>query len=428
MSAISRLPFVGAHIKGKLHDYFVDLHAHYGPIVRVAPDELTTIDPSAWKEIYQKRPALPKDPLALTPPPNGAETLFTAEGHIHSRMRRTFADAFSDKAVREQARCVESFVDLLISRLRRDVVQNGNGSVDIAKYYGYTSIDIMGELCLGESFHSLEGNNEHTWIMGFFLGAKFGSIRSSLSRYYPLDQIIAWSFMQMTSKIRQRNLKLGVDMITRRLDKGDLGSGRSDIISPVIGNIIDAKDGPSKSKGITRDELNVNLLAMLMAGSQLTTTALASSTYYLLRFPETLEKLKQEIQTSFATEKDITITSTLGVPYLEAVVSETLRMHHPTPSDPKSRVVAAGGQEIAGYMVPGGVHLPFLPSITPNHASNLPIPVERTKLLTASSDHHLDPSPSSIQFPHQLGRTRSLPPRALATGNTPAVRPKIRER
>lgn len=360
LSAISRLPFVGAHIKGKLHDYFCDLHAQYGPIVRVAPDELTTIDASAWKEVYQRRPGLPKDPLALTPPPNGAETLFTAEGHTHARIRRTFADAFSDKAVREQAHCVESFVDLLISRLRRDVVQTGDGTVDIAKYYGYTSIDIMGELCLGESFHSLEGNNEHTWIMGFFLGAKFGSVRSSLSRFYPLDEIIAWIFMQMTSRIRQKNLKFGVDAVTRRLEKGDLGSGRSDIISPVIGNIIDPKDGATKSKGITRDELNVNLLAMLMAGSQLTTTALAASTYYLLTFPETMKILKQEINSCFSTEKDITITSTLGMPYLEAVVSETLRMHHPTPSDPKSRVVAAGGQQIAGYMVPGGVRSSLL--------------------------------------------------------------------
>ena len=357
LSAVSRIPFVAAHVRGKLHDYFVDLHAQYGPIVRVAPDELTTIDPAAWKEIYQKRPALPKDPLALTPPPNGAETLFTAEGHIHSRMRRTFADAFSDKAVREQSTCIESFVDLLLSRLRKDVVEAGNGNVDIAKYYGYTSIDIMGELCLGESFHSLEGNNENTWIMGFFLGAVFGSIRASLSRYYPLDQIIAWLFMRMTSQIRQRNLKFGVDTITRRLEKGDLGNGRSDIISPVIGNIIEAKDQATVSKGITRDELNVNLLAMLMAGSQLTTTALASSTYYLLRRPEAMEKLKQEIHTAFTTEKDISIGSTAGLLYLEAVVTETLRMHHPTPSDPKSRVVASGGQEIAGYWVPGGVSL-----------------------------------------------------------------------
>lgn len=87
----------------------------------------------------------------------------------------------------EQARCIESFVDLLVSRLRRDVVEVGNGSVDVAKYYGYMTTDIMGELCLGESFHSLEGNSEHTWTMGFFLGAKFGSLMSSFARFYPFD-------------------------------------------------------------------------------------------------------------------------------------------------------------------------------------------------------------------------------------------------
>ena len=164
--------------------------------------------------------------------------------------------------------------------------------------------------------------------------------------------------MQMTSKTRQRNSRFGVDMITRRLDKGDLGSGRSDIISPVIGNIIEAKDEATKSKGLTRDELNVNVLSMMLAGSQLATTALAASTYYLLRHSESMKKLKQEIYACFASENDITVASTLGKPYLEAVISETLRMHHPTPSDPKSRVVAAGGQEIAGHWVPGGVRPP----------------------------------------------------------------------
>ena len=276
-------------------------------------------------------------------------------------MRRSFADAFSDKAIREQAHCIESFVDLLITRLRKDVGEAGNGDLDIAKYYGYATIDIMGELCLGESYHSLEGKNERDWLMSFFLGGTFGSIRGSLSRYYPLDQIIAWIFMQATSGMRQRMLKAGVDTITRRLEKRDLGFGRSDIISPVIGNIIEAKDGPTTSKGITRDELDVNLLSMLMAGSQLATTALATCTYYLIYNPETMKKLKNELHTSFRTEKDITVASTQGQLYLEAVISETLRMHHPTPSDPKPRVVAAGGQEIAGYWVPGGVRFYHLP-------------------------------------------------------------------
>ena len=142
--------------------------------------------------------------------------------------------------------------------------------------------------------------------------------------------------MRMTSRIRQRNLELEVDMITRQLEKGDLGSGRPEIISSVIGNIIDAKEQAIESKGIIRDELHVNLLAMLMAGSQLTTTALAALTYYLLHFAKAMKKLRQEMLGCFAAEKVITIISTLGMPYLDAVVSETVSTHHPARSDSKS--------------------------------------------------------------------------------------------
>ena len=142
-------------------------------------------------------------------------------------------------------------------------------------------------------------------------------------------------------------------MITRQLDKGDLGSGRSDIIGPVNGNIIEAKDYVIEIKGITRDELHVNLLAILIPSNQLTAITLAASTYYLLRFAEAMKKLRLKTLGCFAAEKDITITSTLGMPYLDAVVSETLCTHHPTRSASKSRVVAAGVQEIAEYLVLG---------------------------------------------------------------------------
>ena len=32
-----------------------DLHAAYGPLVRTAPNELSFIEPSAWKPVYGQR-------------------------------------------------------------------------------------------------------------------------------------------------------------------------------------------------------------------------------------------------------------------------------------------------------------------------------------------------------------------------------------
>ncbi len=291
-----------------------------------------------------------KDPYTRTPPPNGAETLFTAEGDTHKRLRRLFAGAFSDKALRDMSLVMDSHASRLNLRLAKDAFKDSRGRLDMTKYYGYTTLDIMGELALGESFNSLDPDSEHKWVLRFILGTKFGSIRSSLSRYYPLDYIFGWLFLRLTSRIRQKNLKIGQDMITRRLDIGKLGSGKCDLIDPVIGKI-----NEDPKTGVTRNEVDVNVLSMLLAGCPLSTLVITAATYFLLRYPETLSELTDEIRTKFDSEQDILVASINNMPYLEAVIMETLRIHHPTPSDPKPRAVGPEGQTVDGHWIPGGV-------------------------------------------------------------------------
>lgn len=247
---------------------------------------------------------------------------------------------------------IESHATRLTSRLRNDIGTQSIGGLDIAKYYGYTTLDVMGELALGESFNGLDVDSEHSWVKAFFMGVKFGSMRTSLSRYWPLDMIIGEVIMHVTAKQRQKNLKVGQDMISRRLALGDLGPDKSDLISPVIGKV-----DSEKANGITRAELDVNVISMLLAGSPLTTVAVAAATYYLLRFPSTMAELKQEIRSTFENEQEIKVSSTQALTYLEAVIMESLRIHHPTPSDPKPRKVGSSGQNVDGHWIPGNVSI-----------------------------------------------------------------------
>jgi cytochrome P450 len=266
-----------------------------------------------------------------------------------------FAGAFSDKALREMGQVMDSHASRLNLKLAKDVLKDSQGRLDMTKYYGYTTLDIMGELALGDSFHSLDPDSEHEWVRGFSLGTKFGSIRTSLSRYYPLDFIFAWVFLRLTSKIRQKNLKTGRDMITRRLDIGKLGPGKCDLLDPVIGSV---NDNPKN--GVTRNEVDVNVISMLLAGCPLSTVVIAAATYFLLRYPETLSQLTHEIRTKFNSEQEIFVASVNDMPYLEAVITETLRIHHPTPSDPKPRAVGPEGQLVDGHWIPGRVSSLFL--------------------------------------------------------------------
>ncbi|KAH7043358.1 cytochrome P450 monooxygenase-like protein, partial [Macrophomina phaseolina] len=343
-AAFSRLPLAAKTFSGTTHTWMQQLHARYGPIVRIAPDELSTVSAEAWSDIYKPRYSLSKDPYSLLPPLNGAHSLFTAQGAEHRRLRKTFTPAFTEKALSQQASIIESYADLFISRLGRETANAKGNSLDITKYFGYVALDIIADLAFGESFHGIEDNNEHNWIQGFFLGAKFGNIRNCLNHFHPFEVLFGMLFLRVTAKNRARNWALTDANVNKRLEMGDLGEQRSDFMTPCIGKI-----GPDT---ITRKELNSNSLGFIIAGCQLPTIMLSTATYQLLSNPRTLQRLMQEVRTSFTAEDEITVSSTKGLPYLRAVILETLRLEHPAPTQ-LARVVPPQGHVVAGRWIPG---------------------------------------------------------------------------
>ncbi|PHH89659.1 hypothetical protein CDD83_5577 [Cordyceps sp. RAO-2017] len=345
--AVSRIPWAHHVIKGDLWQALERLHEKHGPVVRIAPDEITTVSPGAWRDVYVARPVLPKDPFSQTPPLNGAHSLFTAAGAAHRRIRAALVNAFSDKALRDQAPIVEGHADRLVARLRREAGASADGVVDVQKLFGYATLDAVTDLSFGESFGGLEDGNEHAWIRAFFFHAKYGTIRNCLTRFSPLDIFLGLFLLGVTRRARERNWRLTTAKIDRRLARGDLTGVRSDFMTPVVGRIDD-----SGQKGITKKELTTNGLAFVIADCQLTTVALSASIYLLLRNRPTWRRLADEVRRRFQTDDDITVHSTQGLPYLEAVINETLRLHHPTPiSLPRS--VPAEGRMIDGTFVPG---------------------------------------------------------------------------
>ena len=98
----------------------------------------------------------------------------------------------------------------------------------------------------------------------------------------------------------------------------------------------------------------MNATVLLLAGSETTATALSGATYLLLSNLQSLKKLQQEIRTSFDSADKITITSVSQLPYIDAVLKETLRMYPPLTSG-LVRVVPLGGAEIGGHHVPENV-------------------------------------------------------------------------
>ena len=114
-----------------------ELHQKYGDVVRVSPDQLSFIDPEAWKEVYGIRsgqPQRPKDQRHVSVGPNSTPSILRTDDQTHSRYRRSLSHGFSEGSLQRQEPIVKSYIDLLIRKLREQTTAGrGSAKVDMVR-------------------------------------------------------------------------------------------------------------------------------------------------------------------------------------------------------------------------------------------------------------------------------------------------------
>ena len=239
----------------------------------------------------------------------------------------------------------------LISRLHEEVNSSAEGQVDVVNWYHWMSFDVIGDLAFADKFECLENQRYHPWVQMVFGNLKglvyitAGSRFPIFKRFLPLlipkhivNQINDhWQYT--AQKLEQR----------MRLEEE-----RPDFLSPILKNNTDGK-------GISRDEILSNIGLFVVAGSESIATNLSGATWFLLRNPEMMKKLNEEVHGAFKCEREINTQSVAQLPYLLAVLAETNRMY-PTALTGQACTVWSGGDTIDGNWVPGNVstlHLPY---------------------------------------------------------------------
>ncbi|KAI9754984.1 MAG: hypothetical protein M4579_004458 [Chaenotheca gracillima] len=343
-AAASRIPFLRASLGGRLAQWVTEIHQNYGEVVRTAPDDLSFIDPQAWKDIYVHRPqhgTFQKDPMFYITPVNGAHSLITAPDKDHSRMRRLVSHAFSEKALKEMEPVIRSYVDLLIERLHEVTQKSAGAPVDMVKWYNWTTFDVIGDLTVGESFHCLEGADYHPWVSFLFEAIK-SSVFIMASRRYPfMKRFIRWAVPERVLRRREDHLRYTAEHVDKRLT---MDMARPDFVSYILRG--------QDEKGMSTKEMHSNCSTILVAGSETTATLLSGLTFYLLTNPDKYAKLVNEIRGRFQSEDEMNTAEISKMSYVQASVEEGLRMYPPVPTG-LPRVVPKGGDYVSGRWVPG---------------------------------------------------------------------------
>lgn len=95
----------------------------------------------------------------------------------------------------------------------------------------------------------------------------------------------------------------------------------------LLGALMKAKD-PETGETMSDAQLADEVLTILMAGHETTSNALTWTFYRLSQHPEVARKLRQELR-SVLGDRRITLADLRNLPYLDAVLKESMRIHPP---------------------------------------------------------------------------------------------------
>lgn len=400
--AASRIPYALDLSHGTINQSISEAHKKYGDVVRIAPNELSFISgDTAWNDIYgfrgAKKPEFGKDLDWYNKPVNGTYSMLGAGREDHSRMRRVFSHAFSDKALREQEPLIQKYIGMLMQRLGEKA--KAGLDVDLVRYYNFTTFDVIGDLTFGESFGCLETDDYHALVSGVFASLRASNRRKAL-HYWPALQkaYFAWDSLTRQGKVQGNIIfhKFTAAKVDKRLAAE---TDRPDIITAI--------EKQPETKALSRPEIQTNSELFLIAGSETTATMLSGTTMCLLKNPETMKKLVAEIRGAFKSSDEITFERVGQLPYLIAALTEGMRFYPPVPTG-FPRKVPEGGDNVGGHYVPGDVREPG--KKTPDE-----------RVLTFIADCRVRVSVRDVPQPAEFHRPRVVHSREVAR-RRPAVR------
>ncbi|KAK3337577.1 cytochrome P450 [Cercophora scortea] len=342
----TRLPFIRSLLQGTIVHDIQKLHRQYGPILRIAPNEVTFAQPEAWDDIFRPpQGQFLKDPIWWKRPPGRPMSLISAiDPDEHARIRKALAPGFTPRALKAQEPFIQRYVTLLADRLRETVLAEPTSrmEIDIGPWFNFTTFDIFGDLGFGESFDCLQNSRFHPWVALLFNSVKAAAFVSA-TRFYPaVEYMLMKCIPASLKKMQQDHFQQIVDKVHRRLN---YEMDRPDIMSHVTG----------EGDGLPIDEINVTFMGLTTAGSETTATVLSGTMNYLIQHPDKLQTLADEVRGRFksGSESEMTLDALRNLPYLNAVLSEGLRLCTPIPWV-LPRLVPPGGAAVCGVSLPGG--------------------------------------------------------------------------
>ncbi|PLB50941.1 cytochrome P450 [Aspergillus steynii IBT 23096] len=339
---------VSSVYRHQMHVDNVAAHDRYGPVVRIGPHHVSVSSPEAFSMVHAARSAFPKTEFYEVGAPSyrggPLENLFSIRNvQYHSSLRKNIGGLYTKSAVKEFEPQIANCVALFLRRMREEQGKALNMSLWL-HLYAYDSLadvnvsEKLGFLEQGSDVNGMIAAADRIFVLvGLLTQAPILHLGLRLLRsLMPAENsepLIQYSFDKVEQ--RQKSLEKKPDMLNKFLSLHE-----------------------AQPEKVSVREIKAAIFINLMAGHDVLAITLRAIWYYLAQNPRVAKILRAEIagarQAEGLSEDDdaqLSYATASSLPYLDAVLIETMRVH-PNTGTILERKVPASGVTIDGYHLP----------------------------------------------------------------------------
>ncbi|KAI1184949.1 cytochrome P450 [Nemania serpens] len=370
--------------RGKRYRIVDEVHKKLGPVVRIQPNHISVADDEAIQIIYGHGNGFLKADFydAFVSIRRG---LFnTRDRAEHTRKRKLVSHTFAPKSISQFepyiSQNLETFVDRWDELTENSPRSDKTAHVDCLKWFNYVAFDTIGDLAFGAPFGMLKA------------GADIAEVRTSLDAppvYAPAVEILnrrgevsatlgclpsikpyaKWLPDPFFSKGLTAVENLAGIAIARVKDR--LANPPDIDRKDLLARLQEGRDEKGEPLGF--EELTAEALTQLIAGSDTTSNSSCALLYYVAKTPGVIEKLHKELDAAIpnSATKVPDYESVKNLPYLEAVINETLRIHSTSGIGlPRQIPQDSPGIHLHSYYFPAGTVL-SVPTYSIHHSKEI---------------------------------------------------------
>ncbi|KAI1389365.1 benzoate 4-monooxygenase cytochrome P450 [Hypoxylon trugodes] len=324
-------------------------HKKYGPVVRIGPSHVSFASPRAFHIIHASRQAFAKsDFYEVGAPAYGGEpleNLFSLrDAQRHATLKRNIGGLYTKTAVRDFEPHIDSCIDLFMKQLA-ERTRDGPTELNMSVWLHLFAYECLSEINVSKKLGFLEQGKDVN-----------GTIESSDKIFYMVGLFTQAPILQSVLNFL-RSLAPAEEaepILKFTLSEVDERRKSTQIHTDMLGKLLDLHlSNPEK---LSIRELTAAIFINLTAGHDVLAITIRAIWYYLASNQHVLSKLRDEIESidgEHLTSPMIPFTVISKLPYLNAVIQETLRVH-PNTGTIIERKAPQEGATIDGYYIPGG--------------------------------------------------------------------------